>query len=375
MGGKHGGKGLKRVGFNDALFATVGLGLFFLLYLRTTVLEKVLATAVLLVMLALTYLVVKGLVVFARTEEQLRCGICPGRPLLTLLFLFYLGLVLYDVPASLGYLSFFATSTLQLVGLDYDESIIAAALLTAVLVAVMYYREKVAAKMASLKTVYTSILIFSVPALGLGDGPAVSITGLMALLVFSLVGFSPILASLVDKGYYHDSESLREYLTGAMLGFTVATLAEITYLALGLPVFHLQLMPVMGRVLVAVNGVWAYVGFTWAFAKLLKNLARVSKALAVCIGRRNQNHAFGLGGIKNDGQGNDKVLSLLLAILIDIVVGTLLLLLHYPVETYLEFAGKIGGLAQYSTAILAFVWSTRGKEKAKLTSQVTYNTF
>ena len=393
MEGGNGGKGLKRAGFEDALFATVGLGLFFLIYLRTTVTEKAIAIAVLLAMLGLTYLVVKGLVVFAKTEEKMRSGNCPPTPLLILLFLFYVSLGLYDVPASLGYISFFATSALELVGLDYVWSIIATAIVTIAIVAIMYYSKRFTAKMRSLKMVYTSILMVSVPVIGLGDGPAVSITGLLGLIMFSLVGFSPILTGLIDKGYHHNTDSLREYVTGTMLGFTVTTLAEAVYLVLGLSVFDLQLMPLLGRVLVSVNGLLAYVGFAYSFAMLVNNLKRVFKALKTRFGSRVtlafaiplkattvkevQDRAFGLveETRNNEEEGNDKFRSLLLAIFIETVVGTLLLILHYPVETYLEFSGMIGGIAQYSTTILAFVWSKRGKEKAEHASQVTYNTF
>lgn len=305
-------------GIQESFFATVGLGIFY--YLDMKGLSLIFTIPLIMLIYGLTILVILGLERMTIHENN--------RAQLFLI----IGFISYDVPPSLGYLSYFANNDIALIfNLPFEFAVFITVFISIILFIIMYYYRN-STYFVKFKYYYTSSLILLI--LLLGTGVKIQITEIdwIGLTLFAMVGFTPIVNKLMEKKYLNSPDERKEFIYGAIMGFLVITVIIILYILIGHFNLVLNINPKIGKLLVGINGLIAYLAFSTSFAALIYHHI---KKLIVAI---------------------------LITILIDIILGAIMLILRWPVYLYLVGTGLVGGLLQYIIPIINILNKVKKKK-------------
>jgi len=296
-------------GIYTSFFATVGLGIFY--YLDMKGLSLIFTIPLIMLIYGLTILVILGLERMSIHENNW-----------AQLFLI-IGFVFYDVPASLGYLSYFANNDIALIfNLPFEFTVFITVFISIILFIIMYYYRN-STYFVKFKYYYTSSLILLIPLLGTGDKIQITEIDWIGLTLFAMVGFTPIFNKLREKKYLNSPDERKEFIYGAIMGFLVITVIIILYILIGHFNLVLNINPKIGKPLVGINGLIAYLAFSTSFANSI--YPYIKKHIIVTI---------------------------LITILIDIILGAIILVWRLPVHRYLVVSGLFGGSFQYIIPII-----------------------
>jgi hypothetical protein len=354
-------------GIHTSFFATVGLGIFY--YLDMKGLSLIFTIPLIMLIYGLTILVILGLERMSIHENNW-----------AQLFLI-IGFVFYDVPASLGYLSYFANNDIALIfNLPFEFAVFITVFISIILFIIMYYYRN-STYFVKFKYYYTSSLILLIPLLGTGDKIQITEIDWIGLTLFAMVGFTPIYNKLREKKYLNSPDERKEFIYGVIMGFLVITVIIILYILIGYFNLVLNINPKIGKLLVGINGLIAYLAFSTSFADLTYHLIRKhinEKGKSENIQQHLRTRVMPLMNSMNirqilfnrittsirqiDSKTILMVVTILITILIDIILGTIILILRLPVHQYLVYSGLAGGLLQYIIPIIYILDKVKKKK-------------
>ena len=354
-------------GIYTSFFATVGLGIFY--YLDMKGLSLIFTIPLIMLIYGLTILVILGLERMSIHENNW-----------AQLFLI-IGFVFYDVPASLGYLSYFANNDIALIfNLPFEFVVFITVFISIILFIIMYYYRN-STYFVKFKYYYTSSLILLIPLLGTGDKIQITEIDWIGLTLFAMVGFTPIFNKLREKKYLNSPDERKEFIYGAIMGFLVITVIIILYILIGHFNLVLNINPKIGKLLVGINGLIAYLAFSTSFADLIYHLIKKhinEKGKSENVQQDLRTRVMPL--IKSisiiqilfnritmsirqiDSKTILIIMTILITILIDIILGTIILILRLPVHRYLVYSGLAGGLLQYIIPIIYILNKVKKKK-------------
>ncbi|MEJ2780416.1 hypothetical protein WIW89_05795 [Stygiolobus sp. CP850M] len=354
-------------GIHTSFFATVGLGIFY--YLDMKGLSLIFTIPLIILIYGLTILVILGLERMSIHENNW-----------AQLFLI-IGFVFYDVPASLGYLSYFANNDIALIfNLPFEFTVFITVFISIILFIIMYYYRN-STYFVKFKYYYTSSLILLIPLLGAGDKIQITEIDWIGLTLFAMVGFTPIFNKLREKKYLNSPDERKEFIYGVIMGFLVITVIIILYILIGHFNLVLNINPKVGKLLVGINGLIAYLAFSTSFADLTYHLFKKyinEKGKSENIQRNLRTRVMPLINSMSirqilfnrittsirqiDSKTILIVVTILITILIDIILGTIILILRLPVHQYLVYSGLAGGLLQYIIPIIYILIEAKKKK-------------
>ena len=322
MGSRADGGGGLGGGFVDAFKATIGVGLFLLLGIRSMV---AIIAAVAIGML--TMAIVQGA---GHIHKYGRLKV-----------LFTVGSLIYDISGALGYYTFFA---MALFPGNFTAGVIAAAVVSIVGVVTLAMIEKADKLFRAMKFAYTLALLVLVPVLGIYGVTERSLSAIMGILIFAYVGFSPLVAATKS------GKGLGDYIIGVILGF----MAIMGIMAMYLAMPGLSLAPGLGTALVAINGLLAFVAFADGTRRNIENLTipQWLSPLIIVSGT-------GFSEANLESQLIPSWLALAIVIVLEIGLASFTLILRLIPITYFAAAGYMGGLAQYLALALATIWGRK----------------
>ena len=354
-------------GIHTSFFATVGLGIFY--YLDMKGLSLIFTIPLIMLIYGLTILVILGLEKMSMHKNNW-----------AQLFLI-IGFVFYDVPASLGYLSYFANNDMALIfNLPFEFAVFITVFISILLFIIMYYYRN-STYFVKFKYYYTSSLILLIPLLGTGDKIQITEVDWIGLTLFAMVGFTPIYNKLGDKKYLNSTDERKEFIYGVIIGFLVITVIIIMYILTGYFNLELNLNPKIGKLLVGINGLIAYLAFSTSFADLIyhlinKHINEKGKPENIQLNLRTRvmplttsisviqilfNRII-MSKRQIDSKTILMIMTILMTILIDIILGAIILILGLPVYRYLVYSGLAGGSLQYIIPIIYLLYKG-GKRK------------
>jgi hypothetical protein len=354
-------------GIHTSFFATVGLGIFY--YLDMKGLSLIFTIPLIMLIYGLTILVILGLERMSIHENNW-----------AQLFLI-IGFVFYDVPASLGYLSYFANNDIALIfNLPFEFTVFITVFISIILFIIMYYYRN-STYFVKFKYYYTSSLILLIPLLGTGDKIQITEIDWIGLTLFAMVGFTPIFNKLREEKFLNSPDERKEFIYGVIMGFLVITVIIILYILIGHFNLVLNINPKVGKLLVGINGLIAYLAFSTSFADLTYHLIRKhinEKGKSENIQQHLRTRVMPLMNSMNirqilfnrittsirqiDSKTILMVVTILITILIDIILGTIILILRLPVHQYLVYSGLAGGLLQYIIPIIYILNKVKKKK-------------
>jgi hypothetical protein len=236
-----------------------------------------------------------------------------------------------------------------------------------------YYRNST--YFVKFKYYYTSSLILLIPLLGTGDKIQITEVDWIGLTLFAMVGFTPIYNKLGEKKYLNSPDERKEFIYGVIIGFLVITVIIIMYILTGYFNLELNLNPKIGKLLVGINGLIAYLAFSTSFADLLNHLIKKhinekGKPENVQLDLRTRVMPLIMNIsiiqilfnriIMSKRQIDSKtiltIVTILMTILIDIILGAIILILGLPVYRYLVYSGLAGGSLQYIIPIIYLLY-------------------
>ena len=354
-------------GIHTSFFATVGLGIFY--YLDMKGLSLIFTIPLIMLIYGLTILVILGLERMSIHENNW-----------AQLFLI-IGFVFYDVPASLGYLSYFANNDIALIfNLPFQFTVFITVFISIILFIIMYYYRN-STYFVKFKYYYTSSLILLIPLLGTGDKIQITEIDWIGLTLFAMVGFTPIFNKLREKKYLNSPDERKEFIYGVIMGYLVITVIITLYILIGHFNLVLNINPKIGKLLVGINGLIAYLAFSTSFADLIYHLIKKhinEKGKTENVQRDLRTRVMPL--IKSisiiqilfnritmsirqiDSKTILIIVTILITILIDIILGTIILILRLPVHRYLVYSGLAGGLLQYIIPIIYILNKVKKKK-------------
>jgi hypothetical protein len=358
---------LVKEGIETSFFATVGLGIFY--YLDMEGLSLIFTIPLIVLIYGLTILVILGLERMSTHKNNW-----------AQIFLI-IGFVFYDVPASLGYLSYFANNDIALIfNLPFEFAVFITVFISIILFIIMYYYRN-SSYFVKFKYYYTSSLILLIPLLGTGDKIQITEIDWIGLTLFAMVGFTPIYNKLRDKKYLNSPDERKEFMYGVIMGFLVITIIIIMYILIGYFNLELNLNPKIGKLLVGINGLIAYLAFSTSFADLVYHLINKhinekrklenaqldlrTKVMSLIKSISTVQILFNriTTSLKQiDSKTMLIVVTILITILIDIVLGAIILILRLPVHRYLVYSGLAGGLLQYIIPIIYMLNTIKNKK-------------
>ncbi|QXJ32639.1 hypothetical protein J5U21_02290 [Saccharolobus shibatae] len=341
-------------GIYTSFFATIGLGIFY--YLNMKGLSLIFTIPLIIIIFGLTILVILGLEKMAIQENDL-----------AQLFL-NLGFVLYDVPASLGYLSYFAYNDIALIfNLSFEFAVFITVFISIILFIIMYYNRN-SKYFIKFKYYYTLSLLLLIPFLGIGN--KIQVTGIdwIGLTLFAMVGFTPIINTLKKEEYLNSLDKREKFVDGLIIGFLLITIIIISYILIGNFNIMLNINPKIGKLLVGINGLIAYLAFSTSFVDRIHYY--VQKYINVNGKSKNVHQNYRtevLPLIKSISIRqillNSITISIIVTILTDIILGAIILILRFPVHRYLIYSGLIGGSFQYIIPITIYILNKAKKKK------------
>jgi hypothetical protein len=155
------------------------------------------------------------------------------------------------------------------------------------------------------------------------------------------------------------------------------------YILIGYFNLVLNITPKIGKLLVGINGLIAYLAFSTSFADLIYHLINKhinEKGKSENVQQDLRTRVMPL--IKSmsiiqilfnritmsirqiDSKTILIIVTILITILIDIILGAIILILRLPVHRYLVYAGLAGGLLQY---IIPIIYLLNNVKKKKIT--------
>jgi hypothetical protein len=354
-------------GNHTSFFATVGLGIFY--YLDMKGLSLIFTIPLIILIYGLTILVILGLERMSIHENNW-----------AQLFLI-IGFVFYDVPASLGYLSYFANNDIALIfNLPFEFTVFITVFISIILFIIMYYYRN-STYFVKFKYYYTSSLILLIPLLGTGDKIQITEIDWIGLTLFAMVGFTPIFNKLREEKFLNSPDERKEFIYGVIMGFLVITVIIILYILIGHFNLVLNINPKVGKLLVGINGLIAYLAFSTSFADLTYHLFKKyinEKGKSENVQQHLRTRVMPLKNSMSirqilfnrittsirqiDSKTILIVVTILITILIDIILGTIILILRLPVHRYLVYSGLAGGLLQYIIPIIYILIEAKKKK-------------
>ncbi|ACP37605.1 hypothetical protein M1425_0796 [Sulfolobus islandicus M.14.25] len=341
-------------GIYTSFFATIGLGIFY--YLNMEGLSLIFTIPLIIIIFGLTILVILGLERMAIQENGL-----------AQLFL-NLGFALYDVPASLGYLSYFAYNDIALIfNLSFEFAVFITVFISIIFFIIMYYN-KSSKYFIKFKYYYTLSLLLLIPLLGIGN--KIQVTGIdwIGLTLFAMVGFTPIINTLKKEEYLNSLDKREKFVDGLIIGFLLITIIIISYILISDFNIILNVNPKIGKLLVGINGLIAYLAFSTSFVDRIHYY--IQKYINVNGNSKNVQQDYRtevlplIKGVNiTQILFNSVTISIIVTILIDIILGAIILILRFPVHRYLIYSGLIGGSFQYIIPITIYILNKAKKKK------------
>ncbi len=340
-------------GIYTSFFATIGLGIFY--YLNMEGLSLIFTIPLIIIIFGLTILVILGLERMAIQENGL-----------AQLFL-NLGFALYDVPASLGYLSYFAYNDIALIfNLSFEFAVFITVFISIIFFIIMYYN-KSSKYFIKFKYYYTLSLLLLIPLLGIGN--KIQVTGIdwIGLTLFAMVGFTPIINTLKKEEYLNSLDKREKFVDGLIIGFLLITIIIISYILISDFNIILNVNPKIGKLLVGINGLIAYLAFSTSFVDRIHYY--IQKYINVNGNSKNVQQDYRtevlplIKGVNiTQILFNSVTISIIVTILIDIILGAIILILRFPVHRYLIYSGLIGGSFQYIIPITIYILNKAKKK-------------
>ncbi|WP_016732423.1 hypothetical protein [Saccharolobus islandicus] len=230
----------------------------------------------------------------------------------------------------------------------------------------MYYN-KSSKYFIKFKYYYTLSLLLLIPLLGIGN--KIQVTGIdwIGLTLFAMVGFTPIINTLKKEEYLNSLDKREKFVDGLIIGFLLITIIIISYILISDFNIILNVNPKIGKLLVGINGLIAYLAFSTSFVDRIHYY--IQKYINVNGNSKNVQQDYRtevlplIKGVNiTQILFNSVTISIIVTILIDIILGAIILILRFPVHRYLIYSGLIGGSFQYIIPITIYILNKAKKK-------------